>query len=152
MPVVDINPNNSGTILLGTVAAPTDDYSCQVINFTIESVAVTSERAGTFCAPPATLNSASKWQVSFQYLQDWGAVNSISQFLFDNDGSEVFFSFVPDVPEVPTATGSFYAQAGSFGGDAGTSWDFSGTCGMNGKPTFTAPVLAGVFDDDTDSE
>lgn len=142
MPVVDINPNNSGTILLGVAATPTDDYACQVINFVIESVAVTSERAGTFCAAPATLNSASKWQVSFQYLQDWGATKSISQFLFDNDGKEVFFSFVPDVATVPTATGSFYAQAGSFGGDAGTSWDFSGTCGMNGKPTFTPGVAA----------
>jgi len=142
MPVVDINPNNSGTIMLGTTAVPTDDYSCQVINFTLESVANTTERPGTFCAAPATLNAASSWQVSFQYLQDWGATESISQFLFDNDGQEVFFSFAPDVPTVPTATGSFFAQAGSYGGDAGSSWDFSGTCGLNGVPTFTPPVAA----------
>jgi hypothetical protein len=142
MPVVDINPNNSGTILLGLVDPPTEDYSCQVINFTLNSVANTTERPGTFCAAPATLNAASSWEVSFQYLQDWGATASISQFFFDNDGAPVFFSFVPDIPTVPTATGSFNAQAGSYGGDAGTSWDFSGTCGMNGVPTFTAPVAA----------
>ncbi len=140
MPVVDINPNNSGTILLGLVDPPTGDYSCQVINFTLESVAVTTDRAGTFCAAPATLNSASSWQVSFEYLQDWGATDSISELLFENDGSEIFFSFVPDVATVPTASGSFNAQAGNYGGDAGTSWDFSGTCGLNGVPTFTPAV------------
>jgi hypothetical protein len=142
MPVVDINPNNSGTILLGLADPPTGDYSCQVINFTLESVAVTTERAGTFCAAPATLNSASSWQVSFEYLQDWGATDSISELLFENDGSEIFFSFVPDVATVPTASGSFNAQAGNYGGDAGTSWTSSGTCGLTGKPTITPPVAA----------
>ena len=141
MPVVDINPNNSGTILLGLADPPTGDYSCQVINFTLESVAVTTDRAGTFCAAPATLNSASSWQVSFEYLQDWGATDSISELLFENDGSEIFFSFVPDVATVPTASGSFNAQAGNYGGDAGTSWTSSGTCGLTGKPTITPPVI-----------
>jgi hypothetical protein len=155
MPVVEINPNNSGTIKLGNAAAPIDEYGCQVINFKLESVAITKERAGTYCAPPATLNSASKWQVSFQYLQDWGAVKSISQFMFDNDGKEVFFEFSPDpvaFPDVPKSSGSFMAQAGSYGGDAGTTWDFSGTCGMTAPPTLTAPVAAAdaaaLYDDD----
>jgi len=142
MPVVDINPNNSGTILLGLADPPTGDYSCQVINFTLESVAVTTERAGTFCSASATLNSASSWQVSFEYLQDWGATDSISELLFDNDGQEIFFSFHPDVPTVPTASGSFNAQAGNYGGDAGSSWVSSGTCGLTGKPTITAGVTA----------
>jgi hypothetical protein len=142
MPVVDINPNNSGTIMLGVTASPTQDYACQVINFQLDPVQNTSERSGTFCAPPATLNAASSWEVSFEYLQDWGAANSISQFFFDNDGSEVFFSFVPDVPEVPTATGSFNCMAGSYGGDAGSSWTSTGTCGMVAPPTFTPPVAA----------
>ncbi|MET0911033.1 MAG: hypothetical protein ABWZ99_16325 [Ilumatobacteraceae bacterium] len=142
MPVVDINPNNSGTIMLGLTAIPTQDYACQVINFLLEPVANTTERAGTFCSAPATINAASSWQVSFQYLQDWGAANSISQFFFDNDGQEVFFSFAPDVTDVPTASGSFNCMAGSYGGDAGSSWDFSGTCGLVGTPTFTPPVAA----------
>lgn len=142
MPVVDINPNNSGTILLGLVSPPTGDYSCQVINFTLESVAVTTERAGTFCAAPATLNGASSWQVSFEYLQDWGAADSISELFFENDGKEIFFSFVPDVPTVPTASGSFNCQAGNYGGDAGSSWVSTGTCGLTAKPTITPPVAA----------
>ena len=142
MPVVDINPNNSGTVKLGLTAVPTQEYGCQVINFILNSVANTTERPGTFCEAPATINAASSWEVSFEYLQDWGATNSISQFFFDNDGSEVFFEFAPDDPEVPKATGSFNCMAGSYGGDAGSSWVSTGTCGMVGKPTITPPVAA----------
>lgn len=137
MPVVDINPNNSGTIKLGLTALPTDEYSCQVINWSLDPVPNTTQRPGTFCAPPLTKNAASSWQVSFAYLQDWGADPSISQFLFDNDAQLVFFEFAPDVPDVPTATGSFSAVAGSFGGDAGTSWQTTGTMAVEGVPTLT---------------
>lgn len=142
MPVVDINPNNSGTIMLGLTATPTQDYGCQVINWVLNPVPNTSERPGTFCAPPLTKNSASSWEVSFEYLQDWGSANSLSQFLFDNDASLVFYSFTPDVPDVPVASGSFYAVAGPYGGDAGTSWQSTGTMAHEGVPTFTAPVGA----------
>ena len=103
MPVVDINPNNSGTILLGLADPPTGDYSCQVINFTLESVAVTTERAGTFCAAPATLNGASSWQVSFEYLQDWGATDSISELFFENDGRTFANPTPNDLWETPIA-------------------------------------------------
>jgi hypothetical protein len=153
MPVVDINPNNSGTIKLGLTAAPTQEYGCQVINWSLDPVPNTTQRPGTFCVPPLTKNAASSWQVAFSYLQDWGAANSISQFLFDNDAQLVFFEFTPDVDDVPVASGSFYAVAGSYGGDAGTSWQSTGTMAVEGVPVFTAPVALAAFapGDDTES-
>lgn len=150
MPVTDINPNNSGTLKLGTTAAPTDEFSCQVINWQLNPVANTTERPGTYCSPPLTKNSASSWEVAFNYLQDWGSDMSISEFMFANDARLVFFEFAPDVPTVPVASGSFWCVAGSYGGDAGTSWTYSGTCAVEGVPVFTAPVAAasGFINDD----
>lgn len=154
MPVVDINPNNSGTLKLGTAAAPTDDYACQVINWALTPVGNSTPVDGTYCRPPGNRSTASSWEVSFNYLQDWGATKSISQFMFDNDGKKVYFEFSPDVPDVPVASGAFYAVAGAYGGDAGTSWAHSGTASLDGLPTFTPPVavFAGTDDDDTDTE
>jgi len=152
MPVVDINPNNSGTVKLGLTAAPTQEYNCQVTNWILEPQANTTERPGTFCEAPATINAASSWQVTFDYLQDWGATNSISQFFFDNDGEEVFFEFAPDVPDVPTASGSFNCMAGAYGGDAGSSWVSSGTCGLKAKPTLTPPVAADTASDEDEDD
>jgi hypothetical protein len=142
MPVVDINPNNSGTVKLGLAASPTQEYNCQVTNFVLNPTANTTERPGTYCEAPATLNAASSWEVSFEYLQDWGAANSLSEFFNTNDGSEVFFEFAPDVPDVPIASGSFNCMSGSYGGDAGSSWVSTGTCGMKAAPVFTPPVAA----------
>lgn len=149
MPVVDINPNNSGTIKLGTAAAPTTDYACQVINFVIEPVPNSVPSQGTFCRAPGTRTTASSYQVSFEYLQDWGATNSISSFMKDNDGQLVYFEFDPDVPTASTASGSFWAQAGSYGGLAGDSWTSSGTCPLEGDWTETAPVAALAATEDT---
>jgi hypothetical protein len=150
MPVVDLNPNNSGTIKLGVAAAPTLDYACQVINWALTPVPNTTERPGTYCAPPLTRNSTSAWEVAFNYLQDWGAAQSISQFFFDNDAQLVYFEFAPDIPTVPVASGSFYAVAGAYGGDAGTSWTHTGTMALEGIPTFTAPVLTATDADVAD--
>lgn len=142
MPVTDINPNNSGTLKLGVAASPTDEFSCQVINWQLNPVPNTTQRPGTYCSPPLTKNAASSWQVAFNYLQDWGATPSISQFMFDNDGELVYFTFDPTVEDVPSVAGSFWCVAGAYGGDAGTSWAYSGTCALEGVPTFTAPVAA----------
>ena len=151
MAVVSINPTNSGTLKLGLTAAPTLDYACQVTEWTLIPVTNQTERPGTFCSAPTQIPGASSWTVSFNYLQDWGqATNSISKLFFENDGKILFFEFDPTQATpfaVPKALGSFYAMAGSYGGPAGDTWVFSGTCSMTGPPTFS-PVLPVILDAD----
>lgn len=149
MPVTDINPNNSGTLKLGTAAAPTDEYSCQVINFQIDPVANPITRRGTLCSPPLNRNGASSYAANFEYLQDWGATPSISEFLKANDAQLVYFDYSSNVPGTGRITGAFYANTGTYGGDAGSSWVSSGSCGLEGDYTV---VPATPLADDTDTE
>lgn len=137
MPATTINPNNSGTITLGPTGTE-KSIECQIINWRCEPEANDSEQPGTYCSAPTTVPGLSSWFAAFDYLQDWGATDSLSQLLFDNDGKKLDFTFSPDVPNVPTVTGTLYARAGAFGGDAGSVWQSSGRCPLVSAPTITA--------------
>lgn len=140
-----INPNNSGTITLGPTGT-LKDVHCQIVNWRCEPEANDSQQPGTFCAAPTTVPGKSSWFAAFDYLQDWGSTDSLSQLLFDNDGEALDFTFRPDVAGVPTVNGTLYARAGAFGGAAGEVWQSSGRCPLVAAPTFTAApaVTAGA--------
>jgi hypothetical protein len=143
MTVTVINPNNSGTVKVG-VTGTLKSVECQVINWLLTPSANTTDRPGTYCEAPSSTVGKSSWTLSFDYLQDWGATDSLSQLLFDNDGEVLDFEFAPANDSVPMAKGSFYASAGAFGGDAGSAWQSSGSCPLTAAPTFTAQPAAGA--------
>lgn len=136
MPVKTINPNNSGTITVGPTGTE-KAVSCQVINWQLAPTANTTQRPGTYCEAPSQVVGRSSWAVSFDYLQDWGAADSLSQMLYDNDGKVLDFTFTPDDASVPEATGQFYALAGAYGGPAGEAWQSSGQCPLVAAPAIT---------------
>ena len=136
MPVVDLNPKNAGTITLGLTPL---SVSCQVINFRVEPIQNTNQRAGVYCSPPVNVPGQSSWQISFDYLQDWGTVAGISEFLLDNDAELVPFTF--STADAGQIAGDVYVTAGAFGGDAGTSWNWTGTWPVEGTPVYAAPVV-----------
>jgi hypothetical protein len=142
MPVVDINPNNSGSIMLGIADPPTQEYACQITNFKIDPVEKSQPVPETFCRPEGERATASSHAATFEYLQDWGAPNSISQFMKDNDGKLVYFIYEAGNPALTGATGAFWARAGSFGGTPGESWSSSGNLPLEGDYTVTPPVAA----------
>lgn len=141
MPVRQINPNNSGTITLGPTGSE-KSIECQIVNWRCEPEANDSQVPGTYCEAPSTVPGRSSWFAAFDYVQDWGATDSLSQMLFDNDGRPLDFTFSPDVAGVPTVTGTLYARAGAFGGPAGEVWQSSGRCPLVTAPTLTAPTTA----------
>jgi hypothetical protein len=138
---VTINPKNSGTITLGPTGT-LKDVHCQIVNWRCEPEANDSAQPGTFCAAPTTVPGKSSWFAAFDYLQDWGATDSLSQLLFDHDGEALDFTFRPDVDTVPTVKGTLYARAGAFGGGAGEVWQSSGRCPLIAAPTFEAAPAA----------
>ena len=141
MPVVSINPKNSGTITLGPPGTPLD-ISCQVVNFKLQPENTLNERAGTYCAADLSVPAKAAWKLQFTYLQDWRVTGGLSQFLLLNDAVLVDFSFHPDDPLVPVATGQVYVTAGAFGGAAAETWEDTGEWSVEGTPVFTAPVVA----------
>ena len=137
MPVEQINPNNSGTITLGTVPG---DYSCQITDWQLLPVANTTTRPGTYCAPPTNVPGKSSWTLQFAFLQDWTLGSGISQFTFDNDGELVPFSFVPDVEGAPTISGDVWITATAYGGLPAEAWVSTGTWNVDGVPVVTPAV------------
>jgi hypothetical protein len=141
MPVIDINPNNSGTLKLGTTG-DLADFGCQITNMVISPVANTSTRPGTYCAPPTQVPGKSSWTMEFAFLQDWTSTDGLSLFLLEHDGTAVDFEFLPDVAGAPTAKGKVYVTAASFGGAPAETWVSSGTWAIDGTPTFQVVTVA----------
>jgi len=136
-----INPNNSGTITVGPTGSEIA-VECQIVNWRCEPEANDSQQPGTYCEAPTTVPGRSSWFAAFDYLQDWGKADSLSQLLFDNDGLPLDFTFSADAAGVPTVTGTMYARAGTFGGAAGEVWQSSGRCPLTSAPTITPAATA----------
>jgi hypothetical protein len=136
-----MNPNNTGTIKLGTTG-DLADYGCQITNWSLDSVANTSTRPGTYCSPPTQVPGKSSWTLAFSFLQDWTDPDGLSMFCLEHDGELVDFEFLPDIPTAPTAKGKVYVTATSFGGSPSESWVSTGTWSVDGTPTFQV-VTAG---------
>jgi len=139
-----INPNNSGTIQLALAGVtPLVAYNQQVTDMRIIPAPQTTSVPGVYGDTPAEgapydIPGQSKWAVQISYLQDWGATVSLSEFCFDNDAELADFSFVPDVPDVPTMTGQVYLSGGEYGGAAGEAWQVqTASWNCKGKPTKT---------------
>jgi len=152
MPTYEINPNNSGTIMLGVAGAtPLVEFSCQITNWALEPSPNTNTRAGTYCGPPVDVPGKSSWKLSFDFLQDWGATPSLSEFTNTNDGVLCDFTFAPSNPTVPEASGSVWVTATAYGGEPGVSWATTGEWSVDGTPTFTPPVLLDAVAADADA-
>lgn len=141
MTTVQMNPNNSGTLTLTPPAGGSAvDVSCQVTDWQILPTQNTTTRPGTYCSPPTNVPGRSSWGLQFAFLQDWTDPAGISQFTFDNDGELCTFSFVPDVEDAPTVSGSVWVTATGFGGQPAEAWASSGTWPIEGTPTVTPAV------------
>jgi hypothetical protein len=127
----------AGTISIGTTASPTEQFECQITAFTIVPSQNSSTVAGTYCSAPTQRSTKSSFGITMGILSDWGAVPSISQLLWDSDGSLLFFSFVPEDPAMPDADGQFWAVAAPFGGPGNDVWTATGTMPCPEKPTVT---------------
>ena len=135
-----VNLFGSGTIAIGTTASPTDQFECQVSNFTLTSTSQTVSVPATFCDGATTKATPSSWAVSLTFAQDWGATPSLSELLYDEDGELIHFSFVPSDATAGTWAGTCYAVAGDVGGEGQALWVSTDDMPCPAKPTYTAAV------------
>jgi len=127
---------------LPTPPAPIDpatltDYGCQVTEARITASANTTDVPATFCEPATKVNVPSSFTLELQGLQDWGNVESLSEYLFKNDAVIVAFALYLDDTDDPAATGSVSVSAGDFGGTAGASLTFTLSLPIVGYPEIT---------------
>ena len=127
----------SGTLAIGATASPTDMYECAVGNFVVTASPNLIPIPATLCIGPGNASQPSSWSCSITYMQDWGETLSLSQLLFDADGTELFFEFTPNDTTVPSCAGSFSAVAGDYGGEGQGLWTNTSDLPMQDKPTIT---------------
>jgi hypothetical protein len=140
MPGTIINPNRSGTITIGPTGSEVT-VTCQIQRITLEPTAPSPRTIDpTYCAdtPTEVGGGSSTWRLSFDYLQDWGATDSLSQLLHDNDAKPLDFTITPSDTTVPIASGTVTGAAGPYGGAAQSEWVGTGSLVVTGAPTFTA--------------
>lgn len=78
--------------------------------------------------------TAATWTCTLSYAQDWETTNSLSQFLYDNEGEEIDVVFEP-VTGGAGWTATIIVQPGSIGGTVDTYATATVTLGVVGKPT-----------------
>lgn len=136
-----INPKSTGTIKFAAssagLAAGTD-VTCQVTNFAVVPSANTTRSPATFSEAATDVPGASSWKIEFGLLQDWGAAVSVSKYMFDNDGAEVWFQYAPADATVDSFKGPVYMLASAFGGKPDAPWEGSVSLPCVTKPTLVA--------------
>jgi hypothetical protein len=137
---VVINPKSTGSIKFADseanlTSAPVA-ISDQVISFKIVPRPKLTTIPATYGAAEGQSAAASDFEVRLSILQDWGKTDSVSEYLWDNDGAEIWFEHNPAGASEPTFTGSVYAVAGGWGGAADVQWADDLVLPCATKPTY----------------
>lgn len=111
----------------------TDDYRKHVdaVTFTPTSASITWTGLG--------LNShtdvaTATWTCDISYAQDWTTANSLSQYLYANEGDTVQVEFAP-TDGGPSFMANIVITPGAIGGTVNSFATTTVTLGCDGKPT-----------------
>ncbi|TFC94573.1 hypothetical protein E3T28_14825 [Cryobacterium sinapicolor] len=118
----------------------TDSYEAAVSNVTFTPSASTITWKGLTPAAVYSAATAATWAADLTYVQDWETVNSLSRFLFDNEGAEVAATFKPRSGSGPSFTAILIVTPGAIGGAVDSFGETSVSLGSKGKPALVAAV------------
>jgi hypothetical protein len=125
-----------------TLTVDTDDFKAHVSQVSFDPSG--SQQTWKGLSPEAvfTDQSAPTWGLTLAYAQDWATPNSLSRYLYDHEGEVKPVTFVPDIAGQGTWSADVVITAGAVGGTVDAFATSTVTLGVQGRPTFTAPVLA----------
>ena len=133
-----INPANLGSIKFADNSAGIAagvEQGFQIIDFSIVPKPNLSSAPGTYGAPPSDVPGASSFGLVIAYFQDWGITNSLSEYLFTNDGVLKFFRLDPQNAGIKGMEGPCYIVAGKYAGKANDNWIDTANMPCPIKPT-----------------
>lgn len=111
----------------------TDGYKAHVSNvtFTPSSSVVTWQGL----TPTATFSfgTSATWTCDLEYAQDWDTADSLSRYLFENEGEEIAVTFEP-VAGGPGIAATLIVTPGAVGGAVNTVAVATVSLGVKGKP------------------
>ncbi len=82
---------------------------------------------------------SSTWMIDLAYAQDWETADSLSAYLFANEGAEITLSFVP-VSGGGTWSATVIIVPGAVGGAVDSYAVSTVSLPVQGRPTFTPAV------------
>jgi len=94
---------------------PTDDYAKHVSSVTLTPTSSTVTWNG-LGKNSFTGASIATWTVTLEYAQDWETVDSLSAYLFENEGNKVTMTFKPQTGSGPSFTVEVTIVPGAIGG------------------------------------
>jgi hypothetical protein len=118
----------------------TDNYEAHVSQ--VEFVPSSSQVNWKGLTPASvfTFGTTATWVLNLAYAQDWATTSSLSQYLFDNEGTSKVITFKPKKPATgtaPTWTATVIITPGAIGGTVDSVAVASVTLGVQGKPVRT---------------
>lgn len=117
-----------------------DNYEKHVSNVTLTPAASVVTWKGA--APDATFSdvTAATWTLTLEFAQDWETTDSLSQYLFENEGLLIEGLEFSPLGAGPKFTVDAVVTPGQIGGAIDAYGSASVTMGVVGKPAFTAGV------------
>lgn len=91
-----------------------------------------------------TDQSTATWAANLTYVQDWDSPESLSGYLFDNEGEMVEMEFRPRSGTGPSFTCQVVIVPGAIGGAVNAYSETSVALGVNGKPLRVAAPVEGA--------
>ena len=86
-----------------------------------------------------SFGSNATWACNLSFAQDWATANSLSRYLFENEGEEIVVVFEP-VAGGPSVTATLIVTPGSIGGAVDSVAVSTVGLGVKGKPVLEAVV------------
>jgi hypothetical protein len=121
-----------------TVAA--DNYEAHVSKVEFVPSASMVKWKGLTPASVFNFTTLADWVLNLEYAQDWATAASLSQYLFDNEGTSKVVTFKPKKPSTgtaPTWTATVLITPGAIGGAVDSVATASVSLGVQGKPVRT---------------
>jgi hypothetical protein len=137
MATIDVQPIYLKDVLL-TVAS--DNYEKHVSSVALTPSTSTATWKGL--SPEAVYNNigVATWVADLTFAQDWDTADSLSAYLFENEGEEVTLTFQPVSGVSGTWTATVIVAPGAVGGAVDSFAEATVSLPIQGRPSYSAGV------------
>lgn len=135
MPITE-SKVKAGVLTLGV--APGTDFSCQPTNIRITpAVESTGDPVETLCGETLAGSNKTNWVLQGTSIQDFTDPAGFQIYLFENDNTEVPFTWQPNGLTGPGWSGNCTLHAVEIGGDVNVRITTDFSFEITGTPTYT---------------
>lgn len=114
-----------------------DSYEAHVSQVEFTPSAPTATWKGLTPDASFSFVGTATWMCNLTFAQDWSTADSLSRYLFENEGDEIDVVFEP-VAAGPSISATLMATPGSVGGSVDSVATSTVTLTVKGKPTLEA--------------